>query len=300
MGRVFVIGNAGVDLRLLLPRLPRRGETLLGTQAARAPGGKGLNQAVTATRCGVEVRFCAPLGDDAQGAEIAGLIATEGIATLVLPRVPLPTDFSLLMVFPDGENSIVSAGPCAKALTPDVAERFLGEAQPGDVVLLQGNLSQETTAAALAAGRRLGARTILNTAPVSWDAKALLHDCTLVIANLEEAQTIAGSNEAAEAVDSLRGLGAETAIITLGAQGCLFSDGTGQQRRFPADRIDAVDTTGCGDVFCGVMAACLARGVAYVTAIGFAQTAAGLAATRAGAFAALPSSAELHHIRQTR
>ena len=57
MGRVVVIGNAGLDLRLAVPRLPLPGETLIGSDAARAPGGKGLNQAVVAARCGAPVRL---------------------------------------------------------------------------------------------------------------------------------------------------------------------------------------------------------------------------------------------------
>ena len=50
--RVVVVGNAGLDLRLAVPRLPLPGETLIGSAGPRAPGGKGLNQAVVAARCG--------------------------------------------------------------------------------------------------------------------------------------------------------------------------------------------------------------------------------------------------------
>jgi ribokinase len=289
MGRLFVIGNAGLDLRLPLPRPPRLGETLLGEQLERAPGGKGFNQAVVAARCGAEVHFHAPLGDDPQGAEIAALVAAEGFACTVLPRLTLPTDFSLLMVFPGGENSIVSSGPCAKAVMPDDIKDFLADARTGDVLLLQGNLSQATTEAALVQAKRQGALTILNTAPVSWDARALLPHCTLAIANRDEAETIAGPHDA---VETLRTLGAATAIVTLGAEGCLLGDAQGR-RAFPAVRLNAIDTTGCGDTFCGVIAACLAAGLPLDTAIPRAQSAAAITATRPGAYAALPSASEL-------
>ena len=36
MNRVVVIGNAGLDLRLAVPRLPLPGETLIGAEPARA------------------------------------------------------------------------------------------------------------------------------------------------------------------------------------------------------------------------------------------------------------------------
>ena len=83
-GRVVVIGNAGLDLALSVPRLPLPGETLIGSGATRAPGGKGLNQAVVAARCGADVRFCAPLGNDkAEADEVAGakagITANQGL-----------------------------------------------------------------------------------------------------------------------------------------------------------------------------------------------------------------------------
>jgi ribokinase len=281
-GRVVVIGNAGLDLRLTVPRLPLAGETLIGSAGTRAPGGKGLNQAVVAARCGAEVRFCAPLGNDlAEANEVERHLRSEGFAELILPRLPHATDFSLLMVLPNGENSIVSTSACSLALAPAQAEPALHGLSESDVVLLQGNLSLDTTAFILAAARRQEAMTILNPAPFWPGAEKLLGQCSLVIANRIEAESLAGSIDAAGA-----------AIITLGADGCMLVDHQ-QRRSFPAKTVAAIDTTGCGDTFCGVMAASLARGFATEQAIDWAQQAASLTATRPGAFQALPSRAEL-------
>jgi ribokinase len=161
MNRVVVIGNAGLDLRLAVPRLPLPGETLIGADAARALGGKGLNQAVVAARCGVPVRFCAPLGNDApQADEVERGLAAELFEQLLLPRLAHPTEFSLLMVLPGGENSIVSTSACSLALTHAEAEPALSEVGPGDVVLLQGNLALDVTGAVLATAQRAGATTV--------------------------------------------------------------------------------------------------------------------------------------------
>jgi len=277
MNRVVVIGNAGLDLRLAVPRLPLPGETLIGAEAARALGGKGLNQAVVAARCGVPVRFCAPLGNDApQADEVERGLAAELFEQLLLPRLAHPTDFSLLMVLPGGENSIVSTSACSLALTHAEAEPALSEVGPGDVVLLQGNLALDVTGAILAAARRAGATTVFNPAPFWPGAETLAAHCSLVIANHLEAKALGA------ALDGV------ASIVTLGAEGCVY-DG----RPFPAEKIAAVDTTGCGDAFCGVMAAALARGFAIDRAIGLAQKAAALTATRLGAFDALPSREEL-------
>jgi ribokinase len=277
MNRVVVIGNAGLDLRLAVPRLPLPGETLIGAEASRALGGKGLNQAVVAARCDVPVRFCAPLGSDTpQADEVERGLGVERFDQLLLPRLPHPTDFSLLMVLPGGENSIVSTSACSLAMTFAEAEPALRDLGTGDVVLLQGNLALDVTGALLAAAWRAGATTVFNPAPFWPGAETLVAHCSLVIANRLEAKALGTALDGA------------ASIVTLGGDGCLFNG-----RTFAAEKVDAIDTTGCGDAFCGVMAAALARGLAIEQAIGLAQKAAALTATRPGAFAALPSREEL-------
>lgn len=286
MSRVVVIGNAGLDLPLAVSRLPLPGETLIGRADARAPGGKGLNQAVVAARCRGAVRFCAPLGnDDAETAVLEGYLRREGFAELHLPRLPHPTDFSLLMVLPDGENSIVSTSACSLAMSYAQAEPALHDLRDGDVVLLQGNLALDTTGAILAAAGRRGAMTVFNPAPFWPGAENLVERCSLVIANRGEAEALGSSLRAARA-----------AIVTLGAEGCTFMEGE-RRHSFAAEPVSEVDTTACGDAFCGVMAALLARGMAIADAIPRAQKAAALTAMRRGAYAALPSSEELCSIQ---
>lgn len=281
-GRVVVIGNAGLDLGLAVPRLPLRGETLIGTAGPRAPGGKGLNQAVVAVRCGGRVRFCAPFGDNAAEAEeVEFHLAREGFAELILPRLPYATDFSLLMVLPDGENSIVSTSACSLALTRAQAQMALQDLGERDVVLLQGNLALDTTGFILAAARQQGATTIFNPAPFWPGAEELTGRCSLVIANRLEAQSLGDRLSDAAA-----------AIVTLGSEGCVLLDARGR-RTFAGEIVAATDTTGCGDAFCGVIAAALTRGLTIEAAIGAAQKAAALTATRPGAFQALPSRQEL-------
>jgi len=283
VSRVVVVGNAGLDLRLTVPRLPLPGETLVGGEGSRAPGGKGLNQAVVAARCGATVRFCAPLGNDPpQADEVERHLADAGIAELILPRLAHPTDFSLLMVLPDGENSIVSTSACSLAMTEAEVAPSLAGLGEGDVVLLQGNLALEVTKFVLATARGQGAKTLFNPAPFWPGAEKLLGHCSLVVANRVEADALG---------DALHAAGA--AIVTMGGEGCLSIE-RGARRSFPAEPVAAVDTTGCGDTFCGVVAASLARGWSLEQAIGVAQKAAALTATRPGAFAALPTRGELH------
>ena len=283
-GRVLVLGNAGIDLSIRVPRLPRPGETLVGGAFRRAPGGKGLNQAVIAARVGVEVAFCAPLGEDADGQFIEAALRRERIARLVLPRQPGPTDTSVVMTAADGENCIVTAGDCADALPAATAAGFASGARQGDVLLLQGNLSLAATTAAARAGSEAGACVVLNAAPLRWPMQEVLPWCWTVVVNEGEAEALTGGR-AHEAAAGLRALGAEVAVVTLGARGCLASGVL-----YPAPQVEAVDTTGAGDAFCGTFAACVARGQALARAITLAQLAAADTVRRRGAFESLPAS----------
>jgi ribokinase len=288
-GRLFVLGNAGLDIGLDLPGLPQPGETLLGRAAGRAPGGKGLNQAVVAARAAlVPVLFFSPIGDDPDGQHVLRALASEPFAALELPVLAAPTDLSILMVLPGGENAIVSAGDCAHALPPAAATAFAARCAPGDWLLLQGNLLPPVTAAAIAAARARGARIMLNTAPVTADMAALLTLCDLVVANSAEAEQLAPGGAIHAAPDGV-------AIVTLGAEGCRVTR-HGTAVNHPAHAVQVRDTTGAGDTFCGLLAAALAAGHTMDPAIAAAQAAAALTVTRPGAFPSLPTVTELHRI----
>ncbi len=295
MSRLLVLGNAGLDIGLRLPRVPKPGETLVGGAGGRAPGGKGLNQATVAARTKLApVLFRAPIGDDVEGREVARLAAAEPFAGLELPILAAPTDSSILMVLPDGENSICSAGDCAFGLAPEDAAAFAARCEPGDWLLLQGNLLPQVTAAATAAARARGGRVAFNAAPVSDGTAALLPGLDLIIANAGEAHALIGDG----GVPALHAATGGIAIVTLGAQGCEVADGE-TVRHHPAPAVDVVDTTGAGDAFCGVLLAAMAAGWPLGCAVGAAQRAAALTVTRPGAFAALPVSIELRALLAT-
>jgi ribokinase len=144
---------------------------------------------------------------------------------------------------------------------------------------MQGNLSEAATLAAA----RAAPHVVLNTAPLRWDYARVLPECDLVVANRLEAEMLTGLSDPFAAAGRLRG------IVTIGAEGCVVA-GLGAMAPPP---VRAVDSTGAGDTFCGVLAACLLRGTDLRRAVEAALAAAALAVTRAGCFAALPSRAEL-------
>ena len=288
-GNVYVLGNAGLDLSLTLAHLVLPGETAVASDGVRAPGGKGLNQAVTAARAGARVRFCAPVGDDAEAAFVAQSLAAEPLAELRLLRKPGPTDMSIVMVAHDGENSIVSLCKCADMLSDQEAAGFANETSPADWLLLQGNLTSTATLAAMQAAH---GRVMLNAAPLRWPVAPMLPFCSVVVVNRGEAESITGLADPCVAATRIHAQGCATVVVTLGAQGCIWTSAEGLGS-LPAIAVQPVDATGAGDTFCGVLVARLASGMHLRDAINAAQKAAALSVTRLGAYLALPVEAEL-------
>jgi ribokinase len=290
---VLVVGNAVVDVAYQVERLPRSGETVLARKRTVDVGGKGLNQATIAHRAGAEVRFCAGLGRDPAARVIRASLEAEGLSTEWLVSVPCASDESFVYVARSGENCIVSTDEAARHLAPADTEGVLVDVVPGDVLLLQGNLSREVTYMCLKRAHAAEATTILNPAPIAFDYADLWPLVNVVILNQIEAQTLVGQVETDAATAVLRSRGAGKVVLTLGPEGALVHEELGPPQHVPAPAVIAVDTTGAGDVLAGVVAAGIDRGLPLMPAVRWAVAAASHKVTRHGTCSGFPTSDEL-------
>ncbi|MHC8394063.1 ribokinase [Pseudomonas sp. LB3P93] len=296
--KVVVIGSLNMDLVTRAPRLPRGGETLIGESFATVSGGKGANQAVAASRLGAEVSMVGCVGSDAYGEELRGALLAEHIDCQAVSTVEGSSGVALIVVDDNSQNAIVIVAGANGALTPQVIDQFDAVLQAADVIICQLEVPDATVGHALKRGRELGKIVILNPAPASRPLPADWYaSIDYLIPNESEASALSGlpvdSLETAEtAATRLIALGAGKVIITLGAQGSMFANGTGFEH-FPAPTVKAVDTTAAGDTFVGGFAAALASGKTEAEAIRFGQVAAALSVTRAGAQPSIPTLSDV-------
>jgi ribokinase len=295
MTRVFVVGNAVSDVTLNVRRAPRPGESVLAQSIARAPGGKGLNQAVAAQRSGAKVVFVSAIGHDAAGIEIENALLREAFDDLRLIKLPCDTDVSILTVTADGENSIITTIDCTQASSAERLTASLSGVQAGDYVLMQGNLSLASTNAVADLTRERSAKLVINAAPWHWDSTEVLEKCEGVIANEGEMLDIAKGIDVKHSAAWLQAKGPAWVIVTLGADGCLLSTREAVSS-FAAEPAKASDTSGAGDVFSGVLVGSLARGTSLNDAIQAGQRAAALTVERTGTFSAIPSVEEMRRM----
>ncbi len=290
---VVVVGSAMVDVAYRVERLPGPSESVLARGRTVDVGGKGLNQAIVARRAGAEVRYCAGLGRDPAATIIQARLEADGLSTAWLVSVPCATDESIVYVARSGENCIVSTDAAAKRLAlTDVDDVLIG-LSPGDVLLMQGNLSRELTGICLTRARAAGATTILNPAPIDFDYAGLWPLVDIAILNQIEAGTLTGEAGIDAATAVLHGRGVGNVVLTLGSEGALVREGQGLPQRVPAPAVVAVDTTGAGDVLAGVVAAGIERDLPLLAAVRWAVAAASHKVTRPGTSSAFPTSVEL-------
>jgi len=282
---ILVFGSINIDLLVPVPDLPRPGETVLGGDYRLLPGGKGANQALAARRAGAAVTMAGAVGNDAFAGAALELLKRDGVDLDLVRQVARPTGCAAIMVGAAGENLIaVASGANAEVVAQAVPDDSLG---PGTVVLGQMEVPVAETAALIRRAAARGARSILNLAPAMPIDPNLLRDLDFLVANEAEAAAL-GSDPAHVARRLRQGM-----IVTRGAAGSTAFLAAGARLDIPALAVEAVDTTGAGDTFVGVLAAGLDQALALDAALRRASAAAGLACLAHGAQTAMPDSAAI-------
>lgn len=305
-GTVVVAGSINIDQRVTAARLPRPGETLIGTSASLAPGGKGANQAVAAARRGAPTVMVGAVGDDGREAEAVGVMAAAGVDLGRVATVPGPTGLALVSVGEDDAENTIIVVPGANGLVDAAAiEAHADVVKAAAVLVLQGEIPVEgiDRAAALAGGR-----VLLNLAPVCAVADETLRRADPLVVNEHEAlvlldQLAAGAGAGGESAareaparrsdaalaQALRSAGARSIVLTLGAGGAVVAEGA-RLVHVASPRVDAVDTSGAGDAFVGSLAASLAAGSSLIDAVRLAVRVGAFAVTREGTQSSSPTS----------
>jgi len=294
---VVCVASWNADLVSQVARPLARGETLMASAFSISPGGKGSNAAVAAARQGARVALIARIGDDDFGRMGLDLWRAEGIATGHVEQAPGErSGVAQILVYDDGDNSIAvhpGAGAGLGARHALAAQALLAGCR---VVMASCEVPLEATADAFRLGRQGGALTLLNPAPARPLPQELLALVDVLTPNESELAALAGpahgASEDAAARHLLAG-GTGAVLVTRGAAGCrLYRPGQAPVA-LAGRRMPVRDTIGAGDTFTGALAAALARGLALEGAMQWANAAAALSVTRAGATGGMPSQAEV-------
>lgn len=279
---VVVVGSANLDLVALATRLPHPGETVSAHDYFEACGGKGMNQAIAASRAGARTAFIGAIGRDAAGDMLRAALVADHVDVTHLRVVHEPTGRALIGVSDDAENLIIvvpGANHAVSVADVEAAAPLLANAR---VVLMQLEVRMEVVqrAAELAGQDTI---VVLNPAPAQQLSDALLQHVDVITPNEHEAELLGGAA-------ALLSRGVPYVVVTQGSHGASLMSRDGQTH-IPPHPVTPRDTTGAGDAFCGALSARLAcdGGMPMLPqALRAAVVAGALATTVQGAVPSLP------------
>jgi ribokinase len=136
---LVVVGSANADIYVEIDRLPKEGETVSAKTGQTLAGGKGANQAACGGKLSYPTYFVGQVGDDAHGKLIIEALENDGVRLDYLNTVDAaPTGHAVVMLQPDGQNSIIIVGGANMNCWPEpLSEKELEVVRNAGIVLLQ-------------------------------------------------------------------------------------------------------------------------------------------------------------------
>lgn len=274
MAKISVIGICGNSIFMNVDHFHENGETLVADSVFEEIGGKGINQAVACAQMGAKVSFLGAIGDDSDGEKCRQTVKNYGINDFLVLKKDKKTTFAVILTDKNGENKVTGFRN-AELSASDVLS-FENEIASSDVLLLQHEVPEEVNEAAVTLAKKHSVKVILNPAPVRRITAKTADYVFAVTPNEQEK----------EAIDISR---FKNCITTLGKKGCDINGETVVE----ALSVKAVDTTGAGDTFNGVLAVCIAEGKSLEEACRYAVCASGLSVTKNYVLNSIPQRDEI-------
>ena len=215
----LVLGNATIDESMATDAWPTPGQTIVVGPPRRDLGGKGANQALMLSRTGAPGpvrRRDRPATPKAIGSPSG--FAEEGLAADLRAGRCGHRPFADLRQSRRRERHRLDRRAAA-ALTPEFTRAQAAALAPGDLLMMQGNLSLAATEAAFAAARAAGRADGVQSLADPAGLRELLPLVDLLVVNEGEAERLGGAGEPEAIGEALRSAGAGAVALTLGARG---------------------------------------------------------------------------------
>jgi len=297
--KICVVGACNIDLISYVPRLPKMGETLHGTNFRMGFGGKGANQAIMAAKLGGEVTMITKLGKDVFGEKTLKNFKDWGVKTEHIHFTDKAfSGVAPIAVDPEGNNAIIIVTGANDYLTKEEIEAARKTIAESQILICQLEIPPEISLEAMRIAREEGTITILNPAP----ANPNLSDNYFILSDIlcpNESETelltdlhVGTLKEAETAARVLIERGAGKVILTLGERGSLLVTGKSSEY-IPVEKVKAFDTTGAGDAFLGSLAFFIANGKPVSDAVRRANTIAAISVQSPGTQTSFPLAKDL-------
>jgi ribokinase len=301
---ITVVGSLNMDLVTYTGRMPVTGETIMGKSFRQIPGGKGANQADAIAKLGANVMMLGCVGSDDIGNTLLESLKNDGVDVVAVRRVDdIATGIASIIVDASGNNCIIVVPGANHKLLVEDLQASVEVIRNSEVVVAQLEVPIETVKFAIMTAKQMGKLTILNPAPAVLLEDEFLSYVDILVPNDTELELLSGmkindETNLLRAAQVLVNKGVKELIVTLGNKGCMHINKSGS-KRFPAYKVETVDTTAAGDSFIGAIAVAISEGKPFEEAINFATAVGALTVTKEGAQSSLPLREEVEAFIRT-
>ena len=293
MKSICVIGSLNMDLVVNVDKMPKPGETLIGSNFKEVPGGKGANQAVAMAKLSGNVSMIGKVGNDNFGKTLITALKNNNVNTKHISITDTNTGIALITVDKNAQNAIVVAPGANFELNKKDIDNNIDCIKSSDIVVIQLETPLETVKYALHVAKNLNKYTILNPAPAVKLDEEIISKVDLLTPNETELEILSdikieNENDISKAASKMIEKGVKELIVTLGSKGSLYIN---KEISFfkPAYKVKAIDTTAAGDSFTGALAVALSKDKNIKEAMDFASKVGALSVMKEGAQSSLPS-----------
>lgn len=284
---VLCVGATSYDFVFRVDHHPEPDEKTAADAFIRCGGGPAANASIMVSRMGLKAAFAGYLGSDLFGRLHLEELHAAGVNTDLIVRGAYPTPVSGVLVKPSGDRSLINYRVADTVLHPECID--VSDIRP-QVILFDGH-EPELSLALLREARATGIKTVLDAGSLNRGTALLFDKVDYPVCSERFAYDFTGAALPDSAMDRLSSY-TPCVVITLGRDGLIWKN-AGGGGRIPAFPVEAVDTTGAGDVFHGAFAGSLALGKKWEEILMYSSAAAALCCSRFGARTGIPSGAEV-------
>ena len=292
--KIYNLGSLNVDYVYSVEHFVTPGETLSSENMTVFPGGKGLNQSVALAKAGVSVIHGAVIGND--GRFLLETMNNAGVDTSRIKITDKTSGHAIIQVDKSGQNCILLYGGTNRLIDSEYIEEFLSDAEAGDILVLQNEISGLDYAFKTAKEKKM--QIAFNPSPLNENIYSLpLDTVKWWFCNEIEGEALFGNSDPEKIAQSFTEKYPESnLILTLGKNGCIFKNKDLKLYQ-PIFEVKPQDTTAAGDTFTGYFISTYIKNGDTKNALETATKASALTVSRKGASASIPTLDEVENFK---
>ena len=290
---VVGIGASSVDYVYRLPAQPQfhgpRSKMRLGGHAVSC-GGQVATAMAASAAFGLTSAYAGAVGDDENSRRIVAALSARGVDVSLVVRRQGGSQFAVVLIDNEsGERAVLWDRPDTLLLADD--DLPVAALRSARAVLVD-DVDPRASLEAARVARAAGVPVVTDLDHLTPLTEALVRTASHPVLSEHLPEALTGEADIERALRKLRAWNQGLLTVTVGDRGAvaLHDDRFVQVEGF---RVVAVDTTGSGDVFRGAFIAGLLRGQSPVEMLRFANAAAALSCTKAGALDGVPALADV-------